>query len=117
VIPWRLIAATLAVSGAMVLLGAIILLADRSVYLRTGLHAIMPPFERDPHTASTLMASASPRYVLVDSSGFSSAREYAAPACALPDSGWRLAFADGRGLLQLYEREAARRPPEADTSK
>lgn len=40
------------------------------VYLRTGLKAVMPPFESDPARAEALVDSVPARYVILDSLGF-----------------------------------------------
>ncbi len=72
------------------------------VYLRTGLHGVTPPFEQDLDTERRLIAGVAPRFAIVDSSGFSASREYAAPVLS-SDAQWTLRFADATGLVQVYE--------------
>ena len=72
-------------------------------YLRTGSHAVMPPFEADAGRARALLASVRPRFVIIDRAGFSPAKEYALPALRGDASRWPLFWEDDRKLVQIYE--------------
>jgi hypothetical protein len=78
--------------------------APHWTYLRTGLKAVMPPFEADPETAQRLLDSVPARYLIVDGLAFADmSRHYGAPvAKARPDL-WTPVYAGDRGL-RVYRR-------------
>jgi hypothetical protein len=82
--------------------------APHRTYLATGLHAVQPPFERDPREALRLIESVPARYVIVDTfdyHGGDVSRRFAAPAVAAAADRWALVFeAPGRRAL-VYRRE------------
>jgi len=75
------------------------------VHLRTGLKAIMPPFERERARALDLLEAAGARYVIVEASGFSFTREYARPALRAAEGRWRLVHRETPGL-EIWCRES-----------
>jgi hypothetical protein len=78
-------------------------------YLRTGRRAVIPPFEADVNAAANLLQSVHPRFVIIDHSGFSAAKVYAAPVMADNPSDWTLQWEDEARLLQIYGSAAATR--------
>jgi hypothetical protein len=77
--------------------------APHWLYLRTGLHAVLPPMESDPAGARRLLEAVPVSYVIVDQLGFLDiSRRYALPAMESDPAGWRLvkAFDD----TKIYER-------------
>ena len=74
-------------------------------YLRTGHKAVLPPFERDPDTASHLLDQVPVTYLVLDSferPGIS--ERYAAPLVAQRPQDWRLVFTAPDDLTHVYER-------------
>jgi hypothetical protein len=78
------------------------------VYLRTGRRSVIPPFEPDVDAAADLLKSVRPRFVIIDSSGFSAAKAYAAPVMINNPSDWTLEWEDAGRLLQIYASAATR---------
>jgi hypothetical protein len=74
-------------------------------YLRTGRKAVLPPFERDPDTASRLLDEVPVNYLVIDSFGRPGISErYAAPLVAQKPQNWRLVFTAPDDLTRVYER-------------
>ena len=74
-------------------------------YLRTGRKAVLPPFERDPDTASRLLDEVPVNYLVIDSfrrPGIS--ERYAAPLVAQKPQNWRLVFTALDLETHVYER-------------
>jgi hypothetical protein len=64
------------------------------LYLRTGLHAVFPPFEPNPDAAERLLRNVPVEYVVVDELDFLDVtRRYAEPALAAHPERWRLVYA------------------------
>jgi hypothetical protein len=63
------------------------------VYVRTGLKAVMPPFERDRDTMQALLDSVPVRYVVVDASPIDFARDYALAVLKSSPERWSRVYA------------------------
>ena len=75
-------------------------------YLRTGRKAVLPPFERDPDTASRLLDEVPVNYLVIDSFGRPGISErYAAPLVAAKPTEWQLLFSAPGGKSEVYERK------------
>jgi hypothetical protein len=75
------------------------------VYLRTGLLAVMPPYESDPSTAESLLEQVPVRYVVVDKLSFLDVgRRYAAPVVERDQSRWPLLYAANDSGPRIYRR-------------
>jgi hypothetical protein len=75
------------------------------VYLRTGLPAVMPPYESDPVKAESLLAQVPVRYVVVDRLSFLDVgRRYAAPVIAQGRDRWPLFYAANDSGPRIYRR-------------
>jgi hypothetical protein len=79
------------------------------VYLRSGLKAVMPPFERDPGTALRLLESVPVRYLIVDGRTGSFTREFGLPAVRLAPDRWESVFADVGGEVEVFRARDAER--------
>ena len=74
-------------------------------YLRTGRKAVLPPFERDPDTASRLLDEVPVTYLVVDRFERPGVSErYAAPLVAQRPQDWRLVFTAPDLRTRVYER-------------
>jgi hypothetical protein len=75
------------------------------VYLRTGLKAVMPPFEPAPATAQQLLDRVPATYLLVDSLDSPDvARRYLDPVLAAYPDRWRLLYGPSAGGTRIYQR-------------
>jgi hypothetical protein len=74
------------------------------VYLRTGLKAVMPPFERDPRRVQTLLDSVPVSYLIVDGRTGSFTRRFGLPAVQAAPALWRLVYSSREGELEIYRR-------------
>jgi hypothetical protein len=75
------------------------------VYLKTGLSAVMPPFERDVHIAQRLVDSVPGRYVVIDSLDFVDiSRRYAAPMVEAFPKLWELIYGTSDNGSHIYRR-------------
>ncbi len=74
------------------------------VYLRTGLKAVMPPFEPDARTALALLDAVPVRYLLVGDAGADYVRHYTLPAVQQAPGRWKLVYSAPDGRLDIYER-------------
>jgi hypothetical protein len=74
------------------------------VYLRTGLKAVMPPFETDPRRAQALLDSVPVSYLVVDGRTGSFTRQFGLPAVKAAPAQWRLVYVSPAGELEIYRR-------------
>jgi len=75
------------------------------VYLRTGLRAVMPPYESDPAKAESLLDQVPVRYVVVDRLSFLDVgRRYAAPVVERAGDRWPLLYAANDSGPRIYRR-------------
>jgi hypothetical protein len=75
------------------------------VYLRTGLKAVMPPYEPGPATAQHLLDGVPATYLLVDSLDSPDvARRYLDPVVASYPERWRLVYGPAAGGTRIYQR-------------
>jgi hypothetical protein len=75
------------------------------VYLRTGMKAVMPPFETDPRRAQALLESVPATYLIVDGRTGSFTREYGLPAVKASPERWQLIYSSQAGELAIYRRD------------
>jgi hypothetical protein len=75
------------------------------VYLRTGLPAVMPPYESDPSKAESLLDQVPIRYLVVDKLSFLDVgRRYAAPVAERARERWPLLYAANDSGPRIYRR-------------
>jgi hypothetical protein len=75
------------------------------VYLRTGLKAVMPPYEPAPATAQHLLDGVPATYLLVDSLDSPDvARRYLDPVVTAYPERWRLVYGPRAGGTRVYQR-------------
>jgi hypothetical protein len=76
-------------------------------YLRTGLPAIMPPYESDAARAAALLAGVPVNYLVVDQLSFLDvSRRYAAPVARADTAEWPLIYAQNDSGPRIYRRAA-----------
>lgn len=74
-------------------------------YLRTGLPAVMPPYEADPARAAALLDSVPVTYLVVDQLSFLDVgRRYTIPAIRRAPRRWRLIYAANDSGPRIYRR-------------
>ena len=74
-------------------------------YLKTGSHAILPPFEADIRAARRLLEEVPVRYLVVDSLEFVDvSRRYAAPVARAFPSEWQLIYSSADSTSRIYRR-------------
>jgi hypothetical protein len=74
-------------------------------YLRTGLPAVMPPYEVDPHRAAALLDRVPVTYLIVDQLSFLDVgRRYTIPAIQDAPDRWRLIYAENDSGPKIYRR-------------
>jgi hypothetical protein len=78
------------------------------VYLRTGMKAVMPPFETDPRKAQALLEAVPATYLIIDGRTGSFTREYGLPAVKAAPERWQLIYSSQAGELAIYRRSASR---------
>jgi hypothetical protein len=87
--------------------------APHWVYLRTGLKAVMPPFETDPAKAQRLLDSVPARYLILDDGLALDTRKYTAPLVRDFPARWRRVYSDSivtksgavlEERFQIYQR-------------
>jgi hypothetical protein len=78
------------------------------VYLRTGMKAVMPPFETDPSKAQALLEAVPATYLIIDGRTGSFTREYGLPAVKAAPERWQLIYSSQAGELAIYRRSASR---------
>lgn len=74
------------------------------VYLRTGLKAVMPPFESDPARAQALLDSVPVSYLIVDGRTGSFTRRFGLPAVKAGPQRWELIYLSQPGEMEIYRR-------------
>lgn len=77
------------------------------VYLRTGMKAVMPPFETDPRKAQALLEAVPATYLIIDGRTGSFTREYGLPAVKAAPERWQLIYSSLAGELAIYRRSAS----------
>lgn len=73
------------------------------VYLRTGLKAVMPPFELDPVKAQHLLDTVPVRYLILDK-GALDIKRYTLPVTQKVPKDWALVYFAPEGNCSIYER-------------
>jgi len=78
-------------------------------YIRTGMPAVMPPYEVDPVKAERLLEQVPVSYVVVDqlSEYLDVARRYAGPVVEHAENRWRLIYASNDSGPKMYHRARA----------
>lgn len=75
------------------------------LYLKTGLKAVMPPYEQDAEKAQMLLDNVPVRYLIVDNLGFLDvSRRYSQPVVQAHPEAWVLAYAASEDGLRIYRR-------------
>jgi hypothetical protein len=81
-------------------------------YLRTGMRAVMPPYESDSGKAAELLAEVPVSYLVVDQLSFLDvSRRYAAPVARAAASEWPLVYAESDSGPRIYRRAEAKPAP------
>jgi hypothetical protein len=79
--------------------------APHWAYLRTGLQAVMPPYEPDARVADSLLAQVPATYVIVDQLAFIDVgRRYTIPVIERAPDRWRLIYASTDSGPRIYRR-------------
>lgn len=79
------------------------------LFLTTGLHAVMPPFERDVADAERLLEGVPISYLVIDDLDFLDVtRRYAAPVVATHPDRWSLVFGAPDGGSRVYRNVTSR---------
>lgn len=73
------------------------------VYLRTGLKAVMPPFELDPDKAQRLLDTVPVTYLILDQ-GVLNTQQYTRPVVERFPTRWKRVFAVPAGDFAIYQR-------------
>jgi 4-amino-4-deoxy-L-arabinose transferase-like glycosyltransferase len=74
-------------------------------YLKTGSHAVLPPFEADVRAARRLLEGVPVRYLVVDSLEFVDvSRRYAAPVARAYPREWQLIYSSADSSSRIYRR-------------
>jgi hypothetical protein len=74
-------------------------------YLRTGLRAVMPPYEADAARAAALLDAVPITYLVVDQLSFLDVgRRYTVPAIRWAPDRWRLIYAESDSGPRIYRR-------------
>jgi len=74
-------------------------------YLRTGLQAVMPPYEANPERAEMLLQQVPVTYLIVDQLSFLDVgRRYTIPAVESAPDRWRLIYAVNDSGSRIYQR-------------
>jgi len=74
------------------------------LYIKTGLSAVMPPFEPDVIEAQRLLDSVPVTYLITDSLDVNVARRYAAPVVDAFPARWELIYTSADGDSRIYRR-------------
>jgi hypothetical protein len=81
-------------------------------YLRTGMRAVMPPYEVDPARAAELLAGVPVTYLIVDQLTFLDvSRRYAAPVPRAAAAEWPLVYATSDSGPRIYRRADVKAAP------
>ena len=75
--------------------------APQWVYLRTGLKAVMPPFELNPEQAQKLLDSVPVTYLIFEDSF---TKRYVSLVTQAYPNIWREIYSDQHGSFKIYER-------------
>jgi len=79
--------------------------APHWAYLRTGLPAVMPPYEADPRLADSLLAQVPATYLVVDQLAFIDVgRRYTIPVVERAPDRWQLIYASNDSGPRIYRR-------------
>lgn len=82
------------------------------VYLRTGLRAVMPPYEQSAATAQRLLDGVPVTYLLVDNLSFLDVgRRYTRPVLRTFPDRWRLVYTGGPSGPRIYQRTESNLSP------
>jgi hypothetical protein len=73
------------------------------VYLRTGLKAVMPPFELDPVKAQHLLDTVPVSYLILEE-GALDIRRYTLPVTEKVPKDWALVYSAPKGNCSIYQR-------------
>ena len=83
--------------------------APHWAYLRTGLRAVMPPYEADPKVAESLLDQVPATYLIVDQLAFIDVgRRYTIPVVEGAPDRWRLIYASTDSGPRIYRRVEGR---------
>ncbi len=83
-------------------------------YLKTGLKAVMPPFEEDLKTAQSCLDSVPVTYLVLDfETGVNFAIDYMMPLALNAPQYWKQIYSDEEGTLLIYERVRVLNPEKA----
>jgi hypothetical protein len=76
------------------------------IYLRTGLKAVMPPFETSPERAQRLLDSVPVRFLIYEDpvALLTHTAEYMKTMIQARPDGWRLVYTSSRKYVRVYER-------------
>jgi hypothetical protein len=74
------------------------------VYLKTGLQAVIPPFEPDVQAAQRLIDSVPVDYLIVDGMELDITRRYAAPVAEAFPERWEQIYSSANGRSRIYRR-------------
>ena len=81
-------------------------------YLRTGMRAVMPPYEADSAKAAELLAGVPVTYLVVDQLSFLDvSRRYAAPVARAAAAEWSLVYATSDSGPRIYRRADVKTAP------
>jgi hypothetical protein len=82
-------------------------LTPHRLWLASGLHAVLPPFEPDPAEAARLLETVPVTYLVIDDLDFLDvARRYAEPVVRAHPDQWRLVYGGPDGGPRIYQRAA-----------
>jgi hypothetical protein len=75
------------------------------LFVASGLHAVLPPFEPNPAEAERLLEGVPVDFLVIDDLAYRDvARRYAAPVVATHPERWRLVYGGGAGVPRIYRR-------------
>lgn len=74
------------------------------IHLRTGLRAVLPPFETDPVKAQNLLDTVPVKYLLLEKDDFLETKRYVSSVVENAPHRWKLVFSTSDGRLEIYER-------------
>ncbi len=75
------------------------------IYLRTGLKAVLPPFELDAEKAQHLLDTVPVKYLFLEKDDFLGTKKYISPVLQNAQGRWKLIFSTPDGDFEIYERE------------
>jgi hypothetical protein len=74
------------------------------IYLRTGLKAVLPPFEPNAEKAQDLLDTVPVKYLLLEKNEILETERYILPIIVNGQNRWKLVFSTTDGELEIYER-------------